>query len=213
MKVTIHYNGTFEGLVYSSGYVHDPNCIYVNGTGRNHYEFFIRLNQCGTLGRQEMYHPKRPGEVRVSHHFPSIALPSFLLTPPSAVKLKFFVQRRDQVMWNTLSIQYNPMIEEEWDEHYRVTCEYGSDFWKTVTFPAVNVEWVIILSSCSSSPLSLFYYSIKTCKKYHSHITLWKLLEEISPQPFIARNYNFTPCPSPSQLSLPFWPRDLPLLI
>jgi hypothetical protein len=66
MKVTIHYNGTFTGLVYSSGYVHDPNCIYVNGTGRNHYEFFIRLNQCGTLGRQEMYHPKRPGEVRVS---------------------------------------------------------------------------------------------------------------------------------------------------
>lgn len=66
MKVTIHYNGTFMGLVYSSGYVHDPNCIYVNGTGRNHYEFFIRLNQCGTLGRQEMYHPKRPDEVRVS---------------------------------------------------------------------------------------------------------------------------------------------------
>ena len=69
MKVTIHYNGTFTGLVYSSGYVHDPNCIYVNGTGRNHYEFFIRLNQCGTLGRQEMYHPKRPGEVRVSLEF------------------------------------------------------------------------------------------------------------------------------------------------
>lgn len=43
-------------------------------------------------------------------------------------------------MWNTLSIQYNELIEEEWDEHYRVTCEYGSDFWKTVTFPAVAVE-------------------------------------------------------------------------
>lgn len=50
------------------------------------------------------------------------------------------MQRRDQVMWNTLSIQYNGMIEEEWDEHYRVTCEYGSDYWKTVTFPTFNVE-------------------------------------------------------------------------
>ena len=50
------------------------------------------------------------------------------------------IQRRDQLMWNTLSIQYNSLIEEEFDEHYRVTCEYGSDFWKTVTFPAVNVE-------------------------------------------------------------------------
>jgi len=65
MKVTIHFNGTFTGLVYSSGYVHDLNCIYVNGSGRNHYEFFIRLNQCGTLGRQEMYHPTLPGEARV----------------------------------------------------------------------------------------------------------------------------------------------------
>ena len=32
------------------------------------------------------------------------------------------------------------MIEEEWDEHYRVTCEYGSDYWKTITFPTFNVE-------------------------------------------------------------------------
>ena len=45
-------------------------------------------------------------------------------------------------MWNTLSIQYNSLIEEEWDEHYRVTCEYGSDFWKTVTFPSMSIEWV-----------------------------------------------------------------------
>ena len=54
--------------------------------------------------------------------------------------LAYLFQRRDQVMWNTLSIQYNPLIEEEWDEHYRVTCEYGSDFWKTVTFPSIGVE-------------------------------------------------------------------------
>ena len=63
------FNGTFTGLIYSSGYVHDANCIYVNavnGSGRS-YEFFIRLNQCGTLGRQEMYHPTMPGEARVNY--------------------------------------------------------------------------------------------------------------------------------------------------
>jgi hypothetical protein len=49
-------------------------------------------------------------------------------------------QRRDQVMWNTLSIQYNPVIEQEWDEHFRVSCEYGSDFWKTISFSPFNVE-------------------------------------------------------------------------
>ena len=23
-------------------------------------------------------------------------------------------------MWNTITIQYNPLIEEEWDEHFKV---------------------------------------------------------------------------------------------
>lgn len=45
-------------------------------------------------------------------------------------------------MWNTVTVQYNPMIEEEWDEHFKVTCEYGYDFWKTVTFPFLDVEYV-----------------------------------------------------------------------
>ncbi len=24
-------------------------------------------------------------------------------------------------MWNTVTIQYNPLIEEEWDEHFKVS--------------------------------------------------------------------------------------------
>lgn len=47
------------------------------------------------------------------------------------------------LMWNTVTVQYNPLIEEEWDEHFKVTCEYGYDFWKTVTFPFLDVEWVV----------------------------------------------------------------------
>lgn len=43
-------------------------------------------------------------------------------------------------MWNTVTVQYNPLIEEEYDEHFKVTCEYGYDFWKTVTFPFLDVE-------------------------------------------------------------------------
>lgn len=45
-------------------------------------------------------------------------------------------------MWNTVTVQYNPLIEEEFDEHFKVTCEYGYDFWKTVTFPSLDVELV-----------------------------------------------------------------------
>ena len=85
------------------------------------------MNRCGTLGGSD--HSKR--EVKN--------------TKPTK-----------NYMWNTVTIQYNPLIEEEWDEHFKVrvrilvtsvmlpafqvTCEYGYDFWKTVTFPFLEVE-------------------------------------------------------------------------
>ncbi len=51
-----------------------------------------------------------------------------------------YVCLQKNFMWNTVTIQYSPLIEEEWDEHFKVTCEYGYDFWKTVTFPFLEVE-------------------------------------------------------------------------
>lgn len=65
--------------------------------------------------------------------------------------ISFFSPLQKSFMWNTLSIQYSPLIEEEWDEHYKVTCEYGYDYWKTVSFPFLNVEWVFSLGFTPSS--------------------------------------------------------------
>ncbi|GFT19398.1 ZP domain-containing protein [Trichonephila clavipes] len=110
MKITVQFNGSFDGLVYSTGYAHDTDCVYVNGSGEERYEFSIRLNRCGTLGRPE-FEPSS-NEVPDRNHF----------------------------MWNTITVQYNPEIEEDWDEHFQVTCEYGYEFRRTVTFPVVGVE-------------------------------------------------------------------------
>ncbi|CAG9860440.1 unnamed protein product [Phyllotreta striolata] len=109
MKIRVGFNGSFAGLVYSAGYAYDPDCMYVNGTGRDYYEFFIQLNRCGTLGKN-------------THTEESQKTPT------------------KNFMWNTITVQYNPLIEEEFDEHFKVTCEYGYDFWKTVTFPFLDVE-------------------------------------------------------------------------
>ncbi|XP_023310191.1 uncharacterized protein LOC108904100 [Anoplophora glabripennis] len=109
MKIRIGFNGTFTGLVYSAGYAYDPDCMYINGTGRDYYEFYIQLNRCGTLGKNTHNEDNRK-------------------TPTK------------NFMWNTVTVQYNPLIEEEYDEHFKVTCEYGYDFWKTVTFPFLDVE-------------------------------------------------------------------------
>jgi len=111
MKLRVAFNDTFAGLIYSAGYTHDHDCMYINGTGANTYEFYIQLNRCGTLGGSD--HHKR----EVKNRNPT-----------------------KNYMWNTITIQYNPLIEEEWDEHFKITCEYGYDFWKTVTFPFLEVD-------------------------------------------------------------------------
>lgn len=36
---------------FNLGYAYDPDCMYINGTGRDYYEFYIQLNRCGTLGK------------------------------------------------------------------------------------------------------------------------------------------------------------------
>ncbi|KAL4715840.1 hypothetical protein ACJJTC_006419 [Scirpophaga incertulas] len=109
MKIRVGFNGSFAGLVYSAGYSYDPDCMYINGTGRDYYEFYIQLNRCGTLGRNSQHDDNRKHPTK-------------------------------NLMWNTITVQYNPLIEEELDEHFKVTCEYGYDFWKTVTFPFLDVE-------------------------------------------------------------------------
>ena len=45
-------------LFLVSGYAYDSDCIYVNGTGEDEYEFYIQLNRCGTLGGSD-HHKKR----------------------------------------------------------------------------------------------------------------------------------------------------------
>ncbi|KAI5634176.1 zona pellucida-like domain-containing protein [Phthorimaea operculella] len=109
MKIRVGFNGSFSGLVYSAGYSYDPDCMYINGSGRDYYEFYIQLNRCGTLGRNSEHADNRKHPTK-------------------------------NLMWNTITVQYNPLIEEELDEHFKVTCEYGYDFWKTVTFPFLDVE-------------------------------------------------------------------------
>lgn len=46
-------------LSFFEGYAYDPDCMYVNGSGRDYYEFFIQLNRCGTLGKNSHHDDSR----------------------------------------------------------------------------------------------------------------------------------------------------------
>ncbi|XP_075748136.1 uncharacterized protein LOC119173003 [Rhipicephalus microplus] len=115
MRIELHFNGSFLGLVYSTGYAHDPDCVYVNGSGGATYTLDVRANRCGTLGRSD------------------------LLVQPAAPSSAGEKVRGHQ-LWNSLTVQYNRQIEDSADERFRVTCEYAFDYWKTVSFPLLNVE-------------------------------------------------------------------------
>lgn len=49
------------------GYAYDPDCMYINGSGRDYYEFYIQLNRCGTLGKNAISEKSRENPtVRIS---------------------------------------------------------------------------------------------------------------------------------------------------
>lgn len=103
--------------------------MYINGSsGRDYYEFYIQLNRCGTLGKNSLHEDSRKN--------PTVSSMVWF----KAFHKLFNVHRQKNFMWNTVTVQYNPLIEEEFDEHFKVTCEYGYDFWKTITFPVLDVE-------------------------------------------------------------------------
>src|SRR5215468_4707289 len=65
----------------------------------------------------ESYHRTQLSEILISQ-----------LLPVRTCSMWTILVLQKNFMWNTVTVQYNPLIEEEWDEHFKVTCEYGYDF-------------------------------------------------------------------------------------
>lgn len=81
MKIRIAFNGSFAGLLYSAGYAYDPDCMYINGTGRDYYEFFIQLNRCGTLGKNALHDESQKNPTVLIRKFQLEITKNFLILP------------------------------------------------------------------------------------------------------------------------------------
>ncbi|XP_054926185.1 uncharacterized protein [Dermacentor andersoni] len=148
MRIELRFNGSFLGLVYSTDYAHDPDCVYVNGSGGAAYTLDVRANRCGTLGRSDLLvqpaAPSSAGEKMAMMMMIMVMMIMMMIMPdrimysPSSALLR--VQVRGHQLWNSLTVQYDRQIEDSADERFRVTCEYAFDYWKTVSFPLLNVE-------------------------------------------------------------------------
>ena len=60
-------------------------------------------------------------------------------------------------MWNTITIQYNPLIEEEWDEHFKVSVKQQLDLLQHLILTPI-IDRSLVNTDMISGKQSLFLF-------------------------------------------------------
>lgn len=119
MRVNIEFDRPFYGMIFSKGFYSDPHCVHLKpGTGHLSATFEILLNSCG------MTSSANSGGNGVSLHNAYGAPP----TPSGS-----YVE-------NTIIIQYDPYVQEVWDQARKLRCTWYDFYEKAVTFRPFQVD-------------------------------------------------------------------------
>jgi len=112
MRVNIEFDRPFYGMIFSKGFYSDPHCVHLKpGTGHLSATFEIFLNSCGMTSS-------------ANHNAAGYGLP----TPSGS-----FVE-------NTIIIQYDPYVQEVWDQARKLRCTWYDFYEKAVTFRPFQVD-------------------------------------------------------------------------
>ncbi|KAI1285943.1 hypothetical protein HDE_11339 [Halotydeus destructor] len=111
MKVNVDFDRPFYGMVFSKGHYSDTKCIHLAaGSGTLSANFDIYLGGCGMTSSDTAVSPANPGQG------------TGLYTE------------------NTIIIQYDPQVQEIWDQARRLRCTWYDYYEKAVTFRSFNVD-------------------------------------------------------------------------
>lgn len=110
MKVTIKFNSPFNGIVFSKGFYSDLACVHVKPNSGANSAVFVIAK--GSCGLTSSGNPDAYGQPN-----------------PSGT----FVQ-------NTIVIQYDPQVQEVWDQARRLKCTWYDFYEKSVTFKPFSVN-------------------------------------------------------------------------
>ncbi|XP_022903786.1 uncharacterized protein [Onthophagus taurus] len=117
MKVYLEFDKPFYGIVFSKGYFSNLHCIHVPaGLGRTSAQFEIGIHQCGTLGNTEN------------------GLYGYGADSGSGT---FFE--------NIIIIQYDPQVQEVWDQARKLRCTWHDQYEKSVTFRPFPVDMIDVV--------------------------------------------------------------------
>nr|CAD7445115.1 unnamed protein product [Timema bartmani] len=113
MRVNIEFDRPFYGMIFSKGFYSDPHCVHLKpGTGHLSATFEIFLNSCGMSSSANHNAGGYGGSP----------------TPSGS-----YVE-------NTIIIQYDPYVQEVWDQARKLRCTWYDFYEKAVTFRPFQVD-------------------------------------------------------------------------
>ena len=111
IRVSIDFDRPFFGMVFSKGHFSDPNCIHLqSGSGATSTVFEIELNECGMTSS---------GGFQTDNGQPNPA--------------GSFIE-------STIIVQYDPLVQEVWDQARKLRCTWYDYYEKSVTFRPFQVK-------------------------------------------------------------------------
>nr|XP_053631847.1 uncharacterized protein LOC128688166 isoform X1 [Cherax quadricarinatus] len=117
MKVSIAFDKPFYGIVFSKGHYSNVNCVHLPaGLGRSQATFDVSINACGTIGNTEN------------------GLYGYGSQSGSGTYFE-----------NTIVVQYDPQVQEVWDQARKLRCTWHDQYEKSVTFRPFPVDMLDVV--------------------------------------------------------------------
>lgn len=117
MKVYIGFDKPFYGIVFSKGHYSNVNCVHLPaGLGRTSANFDISIHACGTSGNTEN------------------GLYGYGADSGSGTYFE-----------NIIVVQYDPQVQEVWDQARKLRCTWHDQYEKSVTFRPFPVDMLDVV--------------------------------------------------------------------
>ncbi|CAH1188611.1 unnamed protein product [Phyllotreta striolata] len=117
MKVYVGFDKPFYGIVFSKGHYSNVHCVHLPaGLGRTSAHFEIGIHACGTSGNTENGLYGYGAESGSGTYFENIIV-----------------------------IQYDPQVQEVWDQARKLRCTWHDQYEKSVTFRPFPVDMLDVV--------------------------------------------------------------------
>lgn len=117
MKVYLGFDKPFYGIVFSKGHYSNVNCVHLPaGLGRTSVNFEISIHACGTAGNTENGLYGYGAESGSGTYFENIIV-----------------------------VQYDPQVQEVWDQARKLRCTWHDLYEKSVTFRPFPVDMLDVV--------------------------------------------------------------------